>query len=420
MDKFLINGNRPLYGEVTVDTAKNALLPILAASLLTPEKVVLHNCRPIADVENMSAILRHLGCAVTSPPCTAAGDIEVNAASASGYEIDGALAGELRSSVFMLGPVLGRFRRACVAYPGGCDIGLRPIDLHLKGLRCLNVRIREENGFIVCDGADMRGAPVTLDYPSVGATENIMVAAVTARGETVIRNAAKEPEIEDLQDFINAMGGGVSGAGTDTVRVTGVKALHGAEFTPIPDRIIGGTYLLACAAAGGKVTLRNARPEHLTALLERLRNAGVKIECASDTVTAEADGRLAAARLVETLPYPGFPTDLQAQLLALQTVSEGVCIVIENLFETRFKHEPELIKMGADITVRDRAALIRGVPRLNGAEIYARDLRGGAALVIAGLAAHGRTTVHNIRHIERGYFDLDGALRSLGADIVKI
>ena len=307
-----------------------------------------------------------------------------------------------------------------MAYPGGCDIGIRPIDLHLKGLKDLNVKITEEYGFIICDGSQMRGGEVHLDYPSVGATENIMMAAVLSKGKTTIRNAAKEPEIVDLQNFINAMGGRISGAGTSTIEIEGVNKLDSVEYSAMPDRIIAGTYAIACAMTGGKIKLTNVVPENFYSLLGKLKESYIKIDCTENQITVECTRRPLSAQIVETLPYPGFPTDLQAQFLSLQSISDGTCLVIENMFETRFKHVPELIKMGANITVRDRMAIVRGVKQLYGAEVFAYDLRGGAALVLAGMAASGKTRVNNIHHIDRGYDNIDQKFNSLGADIVRI
>ena len=417
MESFIINGGKKLRGEIRVDSAKNSLLALLAASILTEKDVALKQCPDISDVQSMLAILRKLGCAAERD---AGGDIHINCRGADKFEIPPALAKEIRSSIFMLGPIVSRFKTAKVAYPGGCEIGMRPIDLHLKGLKDLGVRIREEHGYIICDGSDMRGGDVHLDYPSVGATENIMMSAALLTGKTTIRNAAREPEITDLQNFINAMGGRISGAGTQTVEIEGVKRLGAVEYSALPDRIIAGTYIIACAMTGGKIKLTNVIPENIYALLGKLKDSYVKIDCADREITVECDRAPLSSQIVETLPYPGFPTDLQAQFLSLQSICEGTCIIIENMFETRFKHVPELIKMGANITVRDRMAIVRGVRQLYGAEVNVHDLRGGAALVLAGMAAQGKTRVHNVHHIDRGYERLDEKLNSLGANIVRL
>lgn len=412
--KLIISGGKPLHGSITVDTSKNAVLPILAASILVDGKTTLNNITPITDVVNMLEILHTLGCDYSLSP---EGQLTIDSTDAYGWEIPPHLAREIRSSIFMLGSILSRFKMAKVSHPGGCDIGLRPIDLHLKGLRDLNVKIEENHGFLVCDGSQMRAGIVHLDYPSVGATENIMMAATLIEGRSEIRNAAKEPEITDLQNFINACGGKISGCGTSTIIIEGVKKLKSCEYSPISDRIIGGTYLIACAICGGEIEVKRCYSEHLYSLIAKLREMGCIIEIGNDRVKISSTGRPSSVQILETLPYPGFPTDMQAQMTALQTISDGTCMIIENMFETRFKHCPELVKMGANITVRDRMAIVRGVKRLSGAEVNAMDLRGGASLVLAGLAAHGTTVVNNVNHIDRGYKDIEARFSQLGADI---
>ena len=415
MEKFVIEGGRPLYGEIEIQSAKNAVLPLLAASVLTEERIVIHNCPRITDVLNMAQILEELGCRTSFTD----GALTVDPSDAANHEIPAALAKELRSSVFMLGSVLSRFGRARIAYPGGCDIGLRPIDLHLGGLRRLGVRIEEEGGYINCTCGKMRGADIVLGCPSVGATENIMLAAVKAEGTTVIRNAAKEPEIADLQNFVNRMGGRISGGGSSTVIVEGVKSLHGEEYTPVSDRIEAGTFLIASAMCGGELALKNARAENLSALLDKLREISCKIHAIDDKIYIKSGARF-SPKLIETSPYPGFPTDLQAPMTALACICGGSTVVVENLFETRFKHVPELIRMGADITVRGRSAFVRGVPRLHGADVCAGDLRGGAALALAAISAEGRSTVTDLRHIDRGYSEFEYKLRGAGARIRRV
>lgn len=416
MEKYIVEGGRPLYGAVDIQSAKNAVLPLLAASVLTEEQVVIHKCPRIRDVMNMIGILEELGCRTRF----AGDDLYIDGADAANHEIPAALAKELRSSVFMLGSVIARFGRARIAYPGGCDIGLRPIDLHLSGLRRLGVTIGEEGGYIDCTCPAVVGADVLLDCPSVGATENLMLASVKAEGCTVIRNAAREPEIVDLQNFINRMGGKVRGAGTPTVVVQGVKKLHGTDYTPMPDRIEAGTFLIAAAMCGGKLTVTNANSDHLASLLHKLREISCKIAVQDDKIYIESGSRRLSPKLVETSPYPGFPTDLQAPMTALAAVCDGATVIVENLFETRFKHVPELIRMGADITVRGKAALVRGVPALCGADVVAGDLRGGAALTLAALAAEGQSTVTDLRFIDRGYSGFEYKLRGAGARIRRV
>lgn len=405
-----------MYGTVPIQTAKNAVLPILAACILTDEQVEIKNIPPISDVKNMVNILACLG----AKTVYRGGDVVVDSSCANCFEIAGELASELRSSVFLLGPLISRFHAAKIAYPGGCDIGLRPIDLHLAGLKRLGVEITEKNGYILCKTQKLVGNEIMLDCPSVGATENLMLAAVKAEGTTVIQNAAREPEIEDLQQFLNAIGAKVTGAGSGTVVVEGVKELHGTSYQPIADRIEAGTFLIAGAMCGGEVCLEGIHAENISSLLHKLRENGCKIHTKNDRIVLRRDKSLSSVKSIETQPYPGFPTDLQAQMTALCCVCGGHSIITENLFETRFKYVPELKKMGADITVVGRNAFVRGVEKLKGASVVAYDLRGGAALVCAALAAEGRSEILNISHIDRGYGDFEQKLRLLGGDIVRV
>ena len=390
-------------------------MPILAASIMTKEQVVLKGCPVLSDVHHMIEILRSLGAEVEM-----AGDtIITNACNADSYEMPEELSKQMRSSIFLLGALISRFRRAWVTQPGGCEIGLRPIDLHLKGLRQLNVKVIESRGAIHCTGLDTRGAIITLDYPSVGATENIMMAAVMAKGETVIHNAAREPEVKDLAKFINVMGGQIQGAGTDCITINGVKELHGTTYYIMPDRIVAGTYMAACAVTGGDITIQNIVPAHLRAAADKLSEAGCTLEFSADSVRVQAPQRLNCIRKIETRPYPGFPTDLQAQWMAVTAAANGTSVIAENVFENRFKHAAELTRMGAHITIRDRIAVVCGVDVLHGAKVSAKDLRGGAALVIAGLAARGETNVDGEAYINRGYQNLSAELNALGADITR-
>ncbi len=416
MDKFIIDGGLKLYGTVNVQSAKNTVLPLLAAAVLTDEQVKIRGVPAIIDVENMLRILSEVGCKIQRRKDCAI----IDSAGAVSHEIPARLTRELRSSVFMLGSVLTRFHRAKISYPGGCDIGLRPIDLHLSGLKRLGVEIVEKDGFIHCSAEKLMGAEILLDFPSVGATENIMLAAVKAEGITVIRNAAKEPEIVDLQNFLNAMGGKVRGAGGSTVIIEGVKRLHGADYTPIGDRIEAGTYLIACATCGGEIETIGVPHENITALLHKLRENGCKIHTKNDRIVLESSGVLKSVDLVETSPFPGFPTDLQAQYTTLCATAQGTTLVVENLFETRYRYAAELKRMGADITVRGRTALVRGVKGLHGTSLTACDLRGGAALVIAALKAEGQSHVFDLSHVDRGYADFEGKLKKLGAKIRRV
>jgi len=416
MDKFMIEGGRSLFGKVQIQGAKNAVLPLLAASVLTDEQVKIRGVPAITDVENMLKILSELGCKIKRTKDCAT----IDSKNAVSHEIPARLTKELRSSVFMLGSVLSRFKKAKISYPGGCDIGLRPIDLHLSGLKRLGVEIVEENGYITCEVKNLVGADILLDFPSVGATENIILAAVKAKGITVIRNAAKEPEIVDLQNFLNAMGAKVAGAGSPTIVVQGVKKLHGVEYAPIGDRIEAGTFLIAAAVCGGEIEVEGISSENIVALLHKLRENGCKIHIKNDKIYLKSSGELKAVDLVETTPFPGFPTDLQAQYSTLCCTAKGTTLVVENLFETRFKFAAELKRMGADISVRDRTAFIRGVKKLHGACVTAGDLRGGAALVIAALGAEGVSSVYDLSYVDRGYSDFEYKLKALGASIKRI
>ncbi len=416
MDKFIIDGGQRLLGTIRLQSAKNSVLPLLAASVLTEKQVTIREVPKIADVLCMAQILRELGARVEF----SGGDVTIDSSNASNHEISSALTKELRSSVFMLGSLLTRFRRALIAYPGGCDIGLRPIDLHLSALKRLGVKIRERDGFIFCECDRLRGAEIALDFPSVGATENILLAAVKAEGRTILQGAAKEPEIVDLQGFLNAMGAKVRGAGTDVIEIEGVKTLGGVTYKPLKDRIEAGTFLIACAICGGETEVVGVPAENIRLLLHKLRENGCKIHSKNGKITIESTGKLKCNRRIETMPFPGFPTDLQAQATALNCGASGGSLIVENLFETRFKFVPELKKMGADIEVKGRTAFVRGVPRLHGATLVSCDLRGGAALVLAALGAEGVSEVLDLSHIDRGYFDFESKLSKLGAHLKRV
>ena len=416
MDKFLVTGGKSLEGVINVPKAKNSYLALLSACVLCNGEVTLKDCPMFSDINKMLEILSRLGAKVKRE----GKDVIIDARSISSYEVPKVLARHVRSSIFLLGPIIGRLHKARVSYPGGCDIGLRPIDLHLKGLRALNVDIQEKYGEINCECDKLIGNDIHLDYPSVGATENIMMAGVYAKGITRIYNPAKEPEIVDLQNFINSMGGKVKGAGSDVIEIEGVESLSSCVYTPMPDRIIAGTYLLATAAAKGDVTIKNVVPCHIYSLTSKLKEAGFEITQKNDNIRLVSRGRYQSFGKIDTMPYPGFPTDLQPQALVLQTVSKGICVITENLFETRLKHVPELIKMGANIKVKDRTAIVTGVENLYAAEVSATDLRAGASLTIAGLVARGQTIITDVHNIDRGYENLEVALSSLGADIKRI
>ena len=412
---FLVEGGRRLEGTWRVDSAKNAVLPLMAASVMTPDPVTLTQVPDIADVRSMADILGVLGAEVKRE----GGGLRIASQSLHSWEMPDRLSKQIRSSIFLLGPILSRFRRATVTFPGGCEIGLRPIDLHLTGLRCLGVSITEEGGLIHCDGSRMRAGEIHFDYPSVGATENAMMAAVLLPGVTVIHNAAREPEIVDLQNFINAMGGRVEGAGGQTIRVTGVKRLQGVTWQPIPDRIVAGTLLAAAAITGGSIELHNAPVAELMAVNIKLKEMGCDIREGAGTLTLTAPRRLTAFAQLQTQPYPGFPTDMQVQMLALLCTAEGTGVIVENVFENRFTHAGDLNRMGAHILCSGRTAVVRGAEQLYGARVTARDLRGGAALVLAGLRAQGVTQVDRAELIDRGYDHLERQLGALGARIAR-
>jgi len=412
MADLTVTGGRRLRGELVVQGAKNAALPILAATVLVPCPVCLRAVPRLLDVENMLDILRALGATAQWQ-----GDaLHVDTGGAEDCALPEDLGRRLRSSFFLLGPLLARFGEAAVSQPGGCDIGSRPIDLHLAGLKRLGAEILESGGHIRCRGK-LRGAVVHLDYPSVGATENIMMAACAASGTTVIEGAAREPEIEDLQNFLNAAGYSVSGAGLSSVVVRGGHVPHGCEYGVMADRIAAGTWLAAAAATGGELVCRGAAPRHLGVVLEKLREAGCTVREGEGLIALTAPERPSQIARIDTLPHPGFPTDMQSQFLALCATARGVSLIAENVFENRLRAAAELNSMGADITVRGNIAVVRGTARLHGNVVTAHDLRGGAALVIAALAASGTTTLRHAERIDRGYEDMEGVLSQLGAEI---
>lgn len=414
-EKYIISGGRKLNGEVRIMSAKNSLLPLIACSVMVNDEVFLSDCERTSDAENMLDIVRGLGgkCHFDN------GGICLDCRHINGHKTNAELTGKLRSSVFILGPLLSRMHRADICYPGGCDIGLRPIDLHLTGLSSLGVKFTSEGERIAGECTELKGREVTLPLPSVGATENIIMAATMAEGRTVIRGAAAEPEIIDLQRFINMCGGKVSGAGTGRICVDGVNSLHGCSFAPSGDRIAAGTFMIGCAMCGGDVDIIGVDAAHVVSVTGLLRAAGAEITERISGVRVKSSGNLRAPGRIETKPYPGFPTDLQAPMTALAASAKGTSYIIENLFENRFRHIPQLLKMGADITVCGRAATVRG-RKLHSADLVAEDLRGGAALVLAALSADGTSTVSGLSHIDRGYYKLDERFRALGADIIRM
>jgi len=415
LDKLVIEGGVPLSGTIRIHGAKNAALPILAASLMAKDSVAIRNVPRLLDIEVMLDIMRCLGCSARYDDRS----VIVDSSQASSSHIPEFLMRQMRSSVFLTGPLLARFGEVQLYQPGGCAIGERKIDLHLRGLAALGADIVEKGSRIVCRASELRGAEVILDFPSVGATENVMMAAAQAKGRTTIVGAAREPEIQDLQAFLNMMGAHVQGAGTDIVTIDGVSELYGGEFRIIPDRIVTGTVMVAAAATRGRVTIEGAEPAHLTSLIYVLRRAGVQIAVDNDIIKVSAPERPKSVERIVTSPYPAFPTDLQAQVMTLLALSDGASVMKETIFEGRFKHVDELCRMGADIRVDLNNAIIRGVPALYGATVEATDLRAGAALVIAGLAAQGRTVVEQIHHIDRGYERIERMFCELGGAIIR-
>lgn len=413
---FLIIGGNRLNGEVEIDCAKNSLLPIIASTILIKGEVELKKVPLYNDVLVMCEIIRHLG----GKADFNGEDLIIDCSQLDKNCLPNELASQVRSSVFTLGPILGRMKSAKVAYPGGCDIGLRPIDLHLKGIRELGAKVVEKNGYIYASGEKLKSSDIMLSFPSVGATENIMMLAVAIDGETRILNPAREPEINDLQDFLNACGGDVSGAGSNTIVIRGGKQLHGISFTAMPDRIETGTFIIASVMCGGNVTIKHCNPEHCNALLSKLSKTTCKFTIKDDIIKVESNGRPMSFGEVETAVYPGFPTDLQAPMTALASVSDGYSLVVENLFEARSKHVGELLKMGSDIKTRNGITIINGKDKLYGADVFSPDLRGGASLVLAGLVAEGYTTIENIKLIDRGYYKLEEKLTRLGGDIKRM
>ncbi|MDD4688257.1 MAG: UDP-N-acetylglucosamine 1-carboxyvinyltransferase [Eubacteriales bacterium] len=415
MSMLVVEGGTPLEGGVYVHGAKNAALPILAATVLGNGVSVVHNCPNITDVNAAVNILNHLGCRAFRD-----GDsVIVDSSDVCRWDIPESMMREMRSSVMFLGAILARCGKADITYPGGCELGPRPIDLHLKALEKLSIRIDEKLGRINCRACKARGSEISLDMPSVGATENIMLAAVTAKGETVIVNAAQEPEIVDLQNFLNCMGAKIHGGGTNVITIQGVEQLYGCEYTVIPDRIETVTYMAAAGITGGRLSINNVIPEHVQAVASVMKCAGCDIMHGESRIDISAPPRLKSVDYIRTMPYPGFPTDAQAIIMAMLSVSQGVSVFSENIFSGRFKHVPALTMMGANIITEGRTAIVRGVNRLYGASVKAEDLRGAAALVVAALNAEGKTEISGINYLDRGYCNLENALSSVGANIYR-
>lgn len=416
--KLVINGGRRLEGELSVHGAKNSALPLLSAAVLAHGESILHNCPALTDVDTACRILSCLGCR-----CSRSGDtVCVDASNVTGSEIPENLMREMRSSIVFLGAVLGRNGKCRLSFPGGCELGARPIDLHISALRKMGAEINEEHGYLECSAPKgLRGARIALSFPSVGATENILLAAATAEGTTEIHNAAREPEICDIADFLNKCGARISGAGESVILIEGVKRLSPCEHSVIPDRIVAGTYLCAAAITRGELILTHCEPQHMTSFIPVLESMGCRVYAyGGGKIFLNCRKRLIAPPTVRTMPYPGFPTDIQALFTALCATAEGTSVFVETIFENRFRHAAELMRLGAKIKVEGRVAIIEGVSRLTGAKLCACELRGGAALVTAALAAEGTSEVSGLSYIDRGYENIEQALRSVGADIRKV
>ena len=414
MSVFQIEGGHPLSGSVRVQGAKNSVLPILAATLLAGGQCLLRNCPRLTDVDNTLSILRHLGCRVERE-----GDaVTVDSGVLTGWDVPDRLMREMRSSVVFLGSILGRMGKAELTYPGGCELGPRPIDLHLSALRTLGAGIQERNGRLCCEGT-LTGSDITLSLPSVGATENAMLAAVAAKGVTTIANAAREPEIVDLQNFLCALGADVRGAGTSVITIRGGLPLHGGEYTIMADRIVAATYLSAVASAGGEGEITGVDWRQLSTVTAVFTEAGCRVESTPTSISIHAPERLKGVRPIRTAPYPGFPTDAQAVVMAALCKAQGTTVFVENMFDSRYRHVDELSRMGADIRVEGRVAVVCGVERLSGARLLSTDLRGGAALAVAALGAEGESILSGLKHVDRGYTDLALDLRTLGAKVVR-
>lgn len=416
MEQYVIKGGNPLYGEVEIGGAKNAALAILAAAIMTDETVTIDNLPNVRDINVLLQAIEEIGAHVERVDIH---KVKINGSFIRGVNVDNEFIRRIRASYYLIGALLGKYKHAEVALPGGCDIGSRPIDLHMKGFRSMGADIDIAHGLVIARAKELKGTHIYMDKVSVGATINIMMAAAMADGKTVIENAAKEPHVVDVANFLNSMGANIRGAGTDVIRIVGVEKLHATEYSVIPDQIEAGTFMFAVAAAGGNVLVKNVIPKHLEATTAKLLEVGCQVEEFDDSVRVISDRHLKHTQ-VTTLPYPGFPTDMQPQMAVLLGIAEGTSTVTESIFENRFKYVDELTRMGADIKVESNIAIISGVKRYTGARVNAPDLRAGAALVIAGLAAEGITVVDDIYYIQRGYEALEEKLTKIGAKIARV
>ena len=416
MEQYVIKGGSPLYGEVEIGGAKNAALAILAASVMTDETVTIENLPNVRDINVLLQAIEEIGAKVERVD---AHKVMISGSSIQDVTVDNEYIRKIRASYYLIGALLGKYKKAQVALPGGCEIGSRPIDLHIKGFRAMGADVDIAHGLVCAEATGLKGTHIYLDKVSVGATMNIMMAAAMAEGKTVIENAAKEPHVVDLANFLNSMGASIRGAGTDVIRIVGTDKLHGTEYSIIPDQIEAGTFMFAAAAAGGNVLVKNVIPKHLEATTAKLLEVGCPIEEFDDAVRVISRGKLTHTQ-VTTLPYPGFPTDMQPQMAVVLAIAEGTSTITESIFENRFRYVDELTRMGASIKVESNIAIITGVEKYTGARVNAPDLRAGAALVIAGLCAEGVTIIDDIHYVERGYEDFEGKLRGIGAQMEKV
>lgn len=417
MEKIIVEGGNKLKGEVNISLAKNSVLPIIVASILSPNDVVIKNAPMLEDVIVLNDLLLEMDCSIETINNR---DLKINTLNLKEISMNSDLIRKMRASFLIMGPMLSRFGRCKISMPGGCNIGSRPIDLHLKGFKLLGADIEMGHGFVEAKAKKLKGNRIYLDFPSVGATENILMASVLAEGTTIIENAAEEPEIWDLANFLNSMGAKIHGAGVGKITIEGVDSLKGIEYKPIYDRVEAGTFMVAAAITKSKITINGAIEDHLRPTIEKLKECGVKFESlGGDTILVDGTGEKSPVD-IKTLPYPGFPTDMQAQMMALLSVCKGSSIITETVFENRFMHVAELVRMGANIKIDGRTAIIEGVDSLTGCDVKATDLRAGAAMILAGLVAHGRTEISELYHIDRGYVDIEEKFRGLGANIYRV
>lgn len=417
MEKIIVEGGNKLKGEVNISLAKNSVLPIIVASILSPNDVVIKSAPMLEDVIVLNDLLLEMDCSIETINNR---DLKINTSNLKETSMNSDLIRKMRASFLIMGPMLSRFGRCKISMPGGCNIGSRPIDLHLKGFKLLGADIEIGHGFVEAKAKKLKGNRIYLDFPSVGATENILMASVLAEGTTIIENAAEEPEIWDLANFLNSMGAKIHGAGVGKITIEGVESLKGIEYKPIYDRVEAGTFMVAAAITKSKITINGAIEDHLRPTIEKLKECGVKFESlGEDTIIVDGTGEKNPVD-IKTLPYPGFPTDMQAQMMALLSICKGSSIITETVFENRFMHVAELVRMGANIKIDGRTAIIEGVDSLTGCDVKATDLRAGAAMILAGLVAHGRTEISDLYHIDRGYVDIEEKFRGLGANIYRV